>query len=179
MSSEGSTLIAQLNDRWRLADDSTRWILQRFDEERGDWIVQAAASIMPNMENHIRKHVKDIDPAAAAIVQALPSDYRLVQLARGVYVQPPKQRVKAKPVVDMAARQRRIRRAGAAARARRVTQRAAAPAAAAPAPPAPPPAPIALFVMPKHPPYIRKLAAAFISWRSRQAARHVRELQHA
>jgi hypothetical protein len=83
---EGGKLVAQLNEHWRLVYDGTRWKLQRFD---GDWINQVAASIMPNMEQHIRKHVKNIDPAALAVVQALPQDYRLVLMARGQYRQPP------------------------------------------------------------------------------------------
>jgi len=179
---DGGKLVAELSPAWRVTDDSTQWRLMRKDGERG-WVTSNRGGIVHNLLNYIRKHVKGIDPAALAIVQALPGDYRLVLIARGRYVAPAPRPRSSPPAAR--SKPRRRRRAVITLPALPVPVAAVvAVAAEAPAPPVADPVPVAApapaerFEMPRHPLYIRRLAAQFIAWRA-EAARHARVLEHA
>jgi len=192
-------VVAQLNDQWRVVDDGSRWILEQLNPldvltDESDWRLRHHGGILHNLLSYIRKHVGEIDPAALALVQALPSDYRLVLQARGQYRQPPPRSwprastktiaAVRKPTASFEAVEKTIgldgkKQVGRPRRARTVvllkapesspaTVVAVLVAAEAPASPARPVPPV----------YIRHLAARFIAWRS-TAARHVRELEHA
>jgi len=169
-------LVAQLNADWRVVDDGTQWRLMRRDSERG-WVTGNRGGILHNLLNYIRTHVKDIDPAALAIVQALPGDYRLVLQARGQYRPPPPRSrcVSTEPKVS------RPRRACSVV-VLKAPESLPAPVAAAVAvavlvaAEAPAPPQRLAYIRPTPPAYVRRLAAAFIAWRSAIAASSAREL---
>jgi hypothetical protein len=66
-------IIAQLNARWRVVDDGGRqWVLARLDDKYG-WVQHVACRTRAALLNCIGGYVTgDVDPAAFAIVAALP-----------------------------------------------------------------------------------------------------------
>jgi hypothetical protein len=82
-----SNLVAQLNERWRVvvAHDGTQWILQRFHAARAaksdrtfhrfyenDWRPRAHCRTRAALERCAGLYAGDVDPAARAILAALP-----------------------------------------------------------------------------------------------------------
>jgi hypothetical protein len=66
-----SNLVAQLNQRWRVvALDGTQWILQRLHEN--DWRARSHCRTRYALERCVQAYAGDVDPAARAILNALP-----------------------------------------------------------------------------------------------------------
>jgi hypothetical protein len=64
--------LVPLNDHWRVAHDGTQWLLQRFHENDG-WRARACCHTRQALERCLQIHVDDaVDPAALAILAALP-----------------------------------------------------------------------------------------------------------
>jgi hypothetical protein len=78
----GGILVAQLNAAWRVIDDGRQWVLERRPvdalADETDWRTRTRVSIAHNLLSCVRRFCgDDADPAALAILAALPAEYRL------------------------------------------------------------------------------------------------------
>ena len=69
------SLVAQLNERWRVVDDGSKWVLESFRDF--EWCARTRVRIRHGLEHCVRRFAGDVDPAALAILAALPVEYRL------------------------------------------------------------------------------------------------------
>ncbi|KYK44898.1 hypothetical protein A1D31_11820 [Bradyrhizobium liaoningense] len=69
----GCNLVAQLNARWRVvvSRDGAQWILQRL-HENDDWRARSRCRARPSLERVVKLFAGEVDPAAQAILAALP-----------------------------------------------------------------------------------------------------------
>lgn len=66
-----TNLVAQLNQRWRVVEhDGTQWILLRLHEN--DWRARSHCRTRYALERCVQAYAGDVDPAARAILNALP-----------------------------------------------------------------------------------------------------------
>ena len=72
-------VIAVLNDRWRVIDDPLQWILEARDGRKRlratGWRGRSFCTTRGTLKREIRRLVGDVDPAAMAIVDALPNQH--------------------------------------------------------------------------------------------------------
>ena len=81
MSERHTILVVQLNDRWRIVDDPLQWIVQYRRNNRGrsdgsedprSWEGRRFCRTHTALLRDIRENCGEVDPAAVAIIEALP-----------------------------------------------------------------------------------------------------------
>ncbi len=68
--------VAVLNDRWRVVDDPVQWLLQRRErtasEKSSGWAGEHFCRQRRSLLRDIRENCGEVDPAALAVIEALP-----------------------------------------------------------------------------------------------------------
>lgn len=76
MSKQSTYLVVQLNDRWRVVDETIQWILEvrkgRPSAKATGWRGEHFCRQRTSLLRCIREYCGDVDPKALAVIEALP-----------------------------------------------------------------------------------------------------------